>query len=191
MKKLVLVLVSFAILTFSCKKDEFEDLNQTKTEEVERGIELYGTWRLISGKMYIENMETGEKIVYNHFDSNKQTSSLRYSGSMYEFETIKANETKWTFIAPPENSHYGEFWLDNDSIEPYGLYILDQFWSIVEHPTADSATEMQLGGSSRPISAVVEDYDHNIVLFRVQEAYESIDGFNSNYYSELRFKKIN
>ena len=138
--------------------------------------------------MYIENMETGEKTVYDHFSPTKTTSSLRYSGAQLEFESIEQNVTTWEFIAPPNWNGYGEFILDGDTAQPYGLYILDENWSIVEHPTATAST-MQLGGSSRPLQAVVTDYNTQRVAFTVQEAYEAIDGYNCNYYSELIFEK--
>ena len=98
-----------------------------------------------------------------------------------ETGAIEASVTTWEFVGT-------EFILDNDSIQPYGLSVNNIGWSIVEHPTATAAT-MQLGGSSRPLSAVVESYGDNIVVFTVQEGYASIDGYNCTYYSELRFQK--
>ena len=190
MKNLIYILLAFSLVFTSCKKESLTPINDEVVEAgtLEEGILLYGEWKLVSGKMYIENMETGEKVVYDHFGPNKTTSSLRYSGAELEFETIEQDVTTWTFIAPPNYTGYGEFWIDNDSIQPYGLYILDDNWSVVEHPTATTST-MQLGGSSRPLSAVVADYGNETVVFTVQEAYESIDGYNSNYYSELTFQK--
>jgi len=184
----------FIVLTFaftSCKKEEGLKTNDEQIKElgtIEEGILLYGEWKLVSGKMYIENMETGEKTVYDHFGPNKTTSSLRYSGAQFEIEMIEQNVTTWEFIAPPNWQGYGEFILDGDTVQPYGLYILESNWSIVEHPTATAST-MQLGGSSRPLQAVVTDYDAQQVAFTIQEAYESIDGYNCNYYSELIFQK--
>ena len=108
-------------------------------------------------------------LVYDHFSSTKPTSSLRYSGAEVEFETIEQNVTTWEFIAPPNYQGYGQFILDGDTLQPYGLYILNDNWSIVEDPTATTGTT-QLGGSSRPIQAVVSNYDNNQVVFTVQEA---------------------
>ena len=174
MKNLIYILILTSLVFTSCTKEKYEPIN-TQIEEVatiEEGIVLYGEWKLMSGKMYIENMETGEKTVYDHFSPTKETSSLRYSGAQLEFEVIVQNVTTWEFIAPPNWQGYGEFILDGDTLQPYGLYILENMWSIIEHPTATSST-MQLGGSSRPIQA----------------AYESIGGYNCNYYSELIFQK--
>ena len=187
MNKLIVVLVSFLLVFTSCKKEDIKPNDQVEVIG-EEGIVLYGEWKLLDGKMYVENMETGAHTVYDHFDPTKTTSSLRYEGAQFEFETIEQGVTTWEFIAPPNWEGYGEFRLDNDSIQPYGLFIMGGDWSIVEDPTATAAT-MQLGGSSRPITAVVESYANNIVVFTVQEAYTSINGYNCNYHSELRFQK--
>ena len=190
MKNLIYILILTSLAFTSCKKEEYKPINQEIEEAatIEEGIVLYGEWKLVSGKMYIENMETGEKTVYDHFSPTKTTSSLRYSGAQLEFETIEQNVTTWEFIAPPNWQGYGEFILDGDTLQPYGLYIVEDMWSIIEHPTATAST-MQLGGSSRPVQAVVTDYTNQQVAFTVQEAYESIGGYNCNYYSELIFQK--
>jgi len=180
MKKLLFVLA--LTLTFaSCQKENIQPNPVEVVEIEESGIDLYGEWVLLDGQMFIENMETGANTVYDHFSPTKPTSSLRYEGAQFEFETIEASVTTWEFVGT-------EFILDNDSIQPYGLSVNNIGWSIVEHPTATAAT-MQLGGSSRPLSAVVESYGDNIVVFTVQEGYASIDGYNCTYYSELRFQK--
>ena len=190
MKNLIYILILTSLVFTSCKKEELKPINQEIEEAatIEEGIILYGEWILVSGKMYIENMETGEKTVYDHFSPTKTTSSLRYGGTQFEFESIEQGVTSWEFCAPPNWNGYGEFILDNDTINPYGLYVLEDNWSVVEHPTATAST-MQLGGSSRPLQAVVTDYSSQQVAFTVQEAYESIDGYNCNYYSELIFEK--
>ena len=190
MKKLIYILILASLTFTSCTKEEYKPLNQEIEEAatIEEGIVLYGKWVLVSGKMYIENMETHEQIVYDHFSPTKTTSSLRYGGAQLEFETIEQNVTTWEFIAPPSWNGYGEFILDGDTLNPYGLYVMGESWSIVETPTATAST-MQLGGTSRPISAVVSNYGSNQVTFTVQEAYESIDAYNCNYYSELIFEK--
>ena len=190
MKNLIYILILASLAFTSCKKEVIKPINQ-EIEEVaplEEGIILYGEWILVSGQMYIENMETGEKTVYDHFSPTKTTSSLRYSGTQFEFESIEQGVTSWEFCAPPNWNGYGEFILDGDTLQPYGLYVMDENWSIVEHPTATAST-MQLGGSARPLQAVVTDYTSQQVAFTVQEAYESIGGYNCNYYSELIFQK--
>ncbi len=190
MKKFLLIFLIASLVFTSCTKEEIKPINQ-RLEDAgtnEEGILIYGEWKLLSGKMYVHNLETNQNTVYDHFDATKTTSSLRYGGSQFEFDTIIKDSTTWTFIAPPNWQGYGEFWLDNDSIQPYGFYVLDDFWSIVEHPTATTSTT-QLGGSSRPLAAVVSSYSNQTVEFTVQEAYESIGGYNCKYYSILTFQK--
>jgi len=191
MKRIGLFLLLALSLTFvSCEKRVIEP-NLPVEEQVtsDTGVELFGKWVLRSGKMYMENLDTGEKIVYDHFDGTQTVSSLRYGGAAFEFETIKVNVTSWTFIAPPSIPNDGEFWLDNDSIQPYGLYITESNWTITEHHTATSPSDQQFGGSARPISAIM--VSSNVAEFTVQEAYESIGGENFNYHSVLTFEKIN
>jgi len=192
MKRLFFILtLAFSIGLVSCQK---EDITPNQDEVVDAGtieqeISIFGEWKLLDGKMFMENIETGEKTVYAHFDANKTVSSLRYSGSMFDFETIEQNVTTWEFVQPPMVPGTGDFILNGDVANPMGFYMTVNNWTIVEHPTASNAQEMQLGGSSRPISAYVEDYDQKIINFYVQEAYESIDGYNYKYFSELTFQK--
>lgn len=193
MKNLALYLiVILGISLTSCTKEEFIPLEEEVEQEtqIDEEISLSGKWLLRSGKMYMENIETHEKVVYDHFDANKRASSLRFSGSLYEFEDIYVDSTTWSFHLPASVPGYGEFILDDDTIQPYGLNITASNWTVIEHPTVTSAAGMQLGGSARPIRAFIEDYGSNTVVFYVQEAYESIDGWNYKYFSELTFEKI-
>lgn len=189
MKNLIsLVLISFTLVFTSCQKEEYQTLNEAnRTELIENGtivegILIFGEWKLLSGQMFIENLETGSKEVYDHFSPIKQTSSLRYSGAEFNIETIVQGVTTWTF------TETSEFWLDGNNTQPYGFQVMGPHFSIIEHPTA-TATTMQLGGSSRPFTTIIGDYTNQIVIFTVQEGYENINGYNCKYYSELRFQK--
>jgi hypothetical protein len=191
MKKiLILLLVSLSIGFASCEKQTL-----TPTQEqvetagtIENEVSIYGEWLLVDGKMYMENLETGQLVVLNHFDPTKTVSSLRYSGIMFAIEEIEINVTTWTFIAPPSVPGIGEFWLNSDSLAPYGFNVTNSNWTIIEHPSTIDPSDMKLGGSARPISAYIVDGE---VKFYVHEAYESINGVNWKYFSELTFQKIN
>ena len=187
MKQILGLIFLFTLVSLnSCQKETLEP-QITLVEDagtVENTISVFGEWLLVDGKMYIENLSTGEKTVYNHFDQNKHVSSLRYDGIMYEFERIVVDSTTWTFIAPPSIPNTGEFWLNNDSIQPYGFYLTTSNMTIVEN----SSGPQQLGGSSRPLSAYLNGVN-NQVNFYVQETYASIDGENVKYFSELTFEK--
>ena len=186
---ILLVLLGFSLAFTSCDKKE-DPIYQAVEEVKSDTLSLYGEWILVSGKLYVENLETGENTVYDHFDASKTTSSLRYSGVLYEFERLEVDVTTWTFIQPINSIAQGEFWLNGDDINPYGLNIVGNMWTITEHASTTSSSDMKLGGSSRPITAVIIDYKSKIVEFTVQDAYESIDGYNCNTFSKLRFQKV-
>ena len=144
-----------------------------------------GCWELLGGKMYVENLETGESYELFHFQYS-DTSSLRYNGSMYEFEDIIKKNTSWCFDFPLEVPGMGDFVLNNDSLYPYGLSVTSNNITITE-PLVGSY--LLLGGSSRPLLYEIVSLENKIVNFYVQETYENIDGYNHRYYSKLKFKK--
>ena len=203
MKKLFYLLLVFGILfTVSCKKEPLEKPPGTQwatiplnpgEEAVEEGISIYGTWRLIGGTMYIEDLDNGSKYAYDHFSSTQTTSSLRYEGTIFTLESISVNSTTWTFIEPLNGgSGTGRFILNGDSENPYGFNVSASYWSIIEDGASslDGPITIKLGGSSRPLRAVVANYGAEEVYFYIQEGYEVIDGHNCKYFSELKFKKI-
>jgi len=192
MKKFFYILIAISLTFVSCKKEVIEPINNEveETSKVDEEIRIYGKWVLIDAIMYVENLETHEKTSYNHFDANKTTSSLRYSGSMYEFENIEQGVTTWSFYQPNYVPGYGEFVLNSDTLNPMGFYVTKSNWTIVEHPQATNIDDMQLGGSSRPIEADIYDYGQEIVEFYVQITYENIDGYNCKYFTELKMQKI-
>jgi hypothetical protein len=101
MKKFLLIFLIASLVFTSCTKEEIKPINQ-RLEDAgtnEEGILIYGEWKLLSGKMYVHNLETNQNTVYDHFDATKTTSSLRYGGSQFEFDTIIKDSTTWTFIA--------------------------------------------------------------------------------------------
>jgi len=180
-----LLAISLLILltgSISCQKEVIEPINEV-VEPLET-LSVFGEWVLVGGNMYIENLETNVKTVYSHFDDNKSVSSLRLEGNMFNIERIVKDSTVWTFIAPPNIPNYGEFWLNNDSLQPYGFYLTTSNMSIVENNTGDQ----QLGGSSRPLSAYLNGVP-NQATFYIQEIYSSIGGENVKYFSELTFEK--
>ena len=191
MKKIaVFILLALSLAFTSCEKQVIEPNIPPETVTVNVEVDLYGEWVLRDGKMYMENLETGETIVYDHFDATQTVSSLRYSGAILEFETIERNITSWSFFSPPNVTGTGEFILDNDFAEPYGLSITYNNVTIIEHPTVTTPAGMQLGGSARPISAVLIAPASDMAEFIVQEAYESISGENWRYYSILTLEKV-
>jgi len=188
MKNLIYLLaVSLVLITSSCQKENIQPTVQQ--EQTIQQIRLYGKWLLVGGSMYMTNLETGQKTKYNHFGPNKTTSSLDYNGSDIELETIEVNVTTWSFYQPPAVPGYGNFVLNGDMQNPYGFYVTKNNWTIMEHPQATSSN-MQMGGSSRPISSELCNISDSTAYFYIQEGYTSINGQNYTYISELKFRKI-
>lgn len=158
--------------------------NQNPTSYVDVNF-LDGCWNLLGGELYMENLETGESTELLHFQYS-DTSSLRYNGSMYEFEDIIKKNTSWCFDFPVNVPGMGSFVLNSDSLYPYGLSVTSNNITITE-PLVGSY--LLLGGSSRPLVYEIISLENKIVNFYVQETYENIDGYNCRYYSKLKFKK--
>jgi hypothetical protein len=188
MKSLIYLIIAASLVLVSCKKENLKPNSQIPTQ-VNQEIRLYGKWLLVGGSMYVENMETGEKTKYDHFGPGKTTSSLNYDGSVFAIEVIELNTTTWSFYEPPAVPGFGDFVLNGDIQHPYGFYVTKNNWTIMEHPQSTSGN-MQMGGSSRPISASICNYSDSTVYFYVQEGYTSINNQNYTYISELKFKKI-
>lgn len=188
MKNLIYLLaVSLVLVASSCQKENIQPTVQA--EQTIQEIRLYGKWLLVGGSMYMTNLETGQKTKYDHFGPNKTISSLDYNGSDIEIETIEIDVTTWSFYEPPAVPGYGEFVLNGDMQNPYGFYVTKNNWTIMEHPQS-TASNMQMGGSTRPISAEICNYSDSTAYFYIQEAYTSINGQNYSYISELKFRKI-
>jgi hypothetical protein len=187
MKKFVYLSLSISLFLFSCKKEVIEP-NVQPEPQIE-SIRLYGKWLLVGGSLYLENLETHQKTKYDHFGPGKTTSSLDLGGADIEFESIELNSTTWSFYQPYSVPGYGKFVLDSDTLMPYGFYVTKNNWTIIEDPQS-TQSNMQMGGSSRPISAVICDYSDSTVYFYVQEEYTSINNMNYKYLSELKFRKV-
>ena len=113
------------IFLVSCEKEPFIipcDNTYPTTQNPNTYIEedfIDGCWLLVDGEMYLENLETTELNIINHF-SDSDTSSLRYESSMYEFEELIKNYTNWCFYLPLNIPGMGDFVLNNDTLHPYG-----------------------------------------------------------------------
>lgn len=194
MKKILLVLFSLAVIAFaSCKKEYVEPKTDTSQETIDttkQVISIYGKWKLLDGYMYVENLATGTKTRYSHFSATQNFSSLRYGGAIYNIETIEKGMTTWEFTNPNKIPGYGKFILNSDATKLYGFYVTNNNWTIVEDPSVTNASQMNLGGSSRPVRAYIANYAQNTCKFYVEETYENINGYNCKYFNELLFQKI-
>ncbi len=179
------------IFFVSCEKETFVipcDNTYPTTQNPSNYVEdnfIDGCWLLVDGEMYLENLETTELNIINHF-SDSDTSSLRYESSMYEFEELIKNYTNWCFYLPLNIPGMGDFVLNNDTLQPYGLSVTTNNMTITE-PLVGSY--LLLGGSGRPVLYEILDYNDEIIMVTIQESYENIHGYNHRYYSKLKFKK--
>jgi hypothetical protein len=51
-------------------------------------------------------------------------------------------------------------------------------------------TQQLLGGSARPFSGQLLNYDEKTVVVQIQEMEGSIDGYNCRYWTQLTLKKV-
>ena len=88
-----LLVISFFTLLTSCEKEYPypTDSYQITLAPIDNSpaVTLWGKFRVISAVMYVDNKETGEHYVFNHFSPTKDTSSLRWGGSMFDIENIE------------------------------------------------------------------------------------------------------
>jgi hypothetical protein len=187
MKKLIgLVLI---ISMFSCRKEypyPSNDYTTSTPATPKPSISMWGEFLVLDAKMYMDNHETGMKMVYDHFGPNRQVSSLRYDGSLFDIETIVQGVTTYSFYKPV-SGNIGVFLLNEDSTRVYGLNVTSSFTSIVENPT--SGVQL-MGGSARPFSGWTVDYANKIIVIHIEEIEASVGGYNTSYFTEIRLKKI-
>ena len=176
------------IILISCKKEIVTPVTEPAPQELD-SLSMNGEFILISGKMYMESLEDGSKIAYNHFDSIKSRSSLRYSGSIIPLETIIKDTTTWSFYFPKKIPNVGKFVLNEDTLNPMGLNVTTNYISIIESPDAINGNS-QLNGSARPLQITLFDAKLKLIKIYVQEQYMSIGNSNYRAFNELVFKKI-
>lgn len=152
-------------------------------------ITLWGEFLVIDAVMYVDNHETGQKTKYNHFDSNKKVSSMRWGGSMFDIETIVKDSTTYSFYRPLGQSPYGKFVLNEDTTKHYSVYFQGFYKEITEDPVY-GVSEQLMGGSSRPFSGQILNYNEKTVVIQIQEMEGSVNGYNCKYWTQLTLKKI-
>jgi len=205
MKNIAIILIAIitiiGISTTSCKKvDDFLGPKEQDTTaqhiidsitavrealQLNKDFDIFNKWKLVDGYMYFDNLGTGQLTYKSHFGNDRKKSSLRFDGVMYELEQITKFGTTWEFKPPYQIPGNGQFILNGDDEQPYGLYITNNSIKIVEDPYGE---EQQLSGSARPLQFSYAGQDSISVI--IQEAYESINGDNYSYFTELIFEKI-
>lgn len=190
--KLVLLFSIAIVALSSCTKEPMpSDAYAVDPIGVDEGptIDRWGMFLVIDAVMYIDNLETGEKTVFNHFSSIKSRSSLRWGGSMYDIEVIIKDTTTYSFYEPINFPGIGNFVLNGDTSKHYGVNYIGSYNTIIEDPVY-GVTQPLMGGSSRPYSAQVWDYNSSTIAMQIQEEVGSINGQNVRYWTQLKLKKI-
>lgn len=165
--KIIFLTVSIFTL-FSCKKDVIKpDNNVLPDTTVYEVVDI--DWVLSEGRFYMENMDNGDKVFYDHFGSSQFQSTLDpISGADLPFDTIVKGVTTWRFSS-------SNFILNGTN-----------FYNFTHVGNTITAVGME-NGSSRPMTII--DIDNVSVTFKVHEAYGSLNGYNYEYYSTLTFVK--
>lgn len=181
------------LLLFSCEKEsKFASdtyKNNFTPEKDSKSISRWGKFLVIGGTMFINNHETGEMIKFSHFDSLKTVSSLRWGGSYFDIETIEKDKTTYSFYKPINYPGNGRLIINDDSTKHYMVNYMGMNTTIIEDPI-HGMTEQLLGGSSRPYTLYVIDYENKILGLRINQIECSIDGYNCNTWNEIKLKKI-
>ena len=168
MKKLFF-LITLVFLSTSCEKEVIE-IPENNVVIVENNAELIGyNWILSDGRIYLENMDNGDKSYYDHFGNNQNISNLQpINGSDILFDSLIQDITTWNF----GNSNFtlnGEYAYEmNGTTEIVSINGLED-------------------GSSR--SLIVLELTEEKLTVRVGEGYASSNGSNYNYFSTLTFIK--
>jgi hypothetical protein len=190
MKNLIF-LIGIIIIT-SCQKEVIYPTDQlpsnVPTADTSLTVNSWGKFIIIDAVMYVDDLQTGEHMVYNHFGVGKDTSSLRWGGPIFDIEEIIRNKTTYSFWKPTSLPGTGRFVLNDDTTKLYLINYIGQYKSIIEHP---NSTQQNLGGSSRPFSGQTVDYTNQIVAIQIQET-EGMDGNGHpiHYWTELKLQKI-
>lgn len=191
--KLLTILAIVSVLFTSCQKEYVYPSEEygAKVPSFNEGptIDRFGVFLIIDAVMYVENLETGEKTVYKHFDINKSRSSLRWGGAMFDIEKIIKDTTTYSFYAPAHYPGVGKFVLNGDTTKHYGVNYISIYSTIIEDPVY-GMTEQLLGGSARPFTGQVWDINQKTIAMQIQESVGSINGQNVRYWTQLKLKKI-
>ena len=189
--KVFIYLLGLMLLVCSCEKDLVEYNNSNvplDSGDVGPVLSINGEWLLISGRMYLKEMEGAyESVKYDHFGIGKSSSSMRYGGSLYRIEELYEDSTIWDF----DINEYGGgvFILDRDSSSAYNIQAGNYgSWRITENMNMNIPQKM--GGSAKPFSAYINDFDNRIIDVIINEMSTGIDGINYTYHNVLQFKKL-
>jgi len=177
-------LLIITIIISSCKKQTIEQEENVESSDQVFKISIMNTWQLTNAWIYFENIETGQKIKYDHFSPTKDISSIRHLYPWHGIETIEQGVTTWEFTHLKVGPSIYEFVLNHK--DTMAVKLSEGFKSIIEHPQSSNSNNMHLGGSAKPFQAWTEDGVN--LKISIHDAYTSINNMNYNYFNILEFK---
>lgn len=164
-----LFFITTIFLTFSCKKEEIKPINNNvvTNDTIYEFMDI--DWVLSSGRLYVQNLDNGNKDLYDHFSSTQVQSNLDpFNGSIIPFDGITKDVTIWRFTTSNfilDGSNFYEFTHSGNTISVIGLE----------------------NGSSRPITIL--NLNNTSMTVKVNESYVSDNGINYKIFSTLTFVK--
>lgn len=192
--KQLLILIVFLVVLVSCQKeviyptDHYTAIPSAGGYDTTNIVGSWGKFLLIDAVMYVDNNETGAKMSFNHFGPNKEISSLRWGGSLFDIETIIKDITTYSFWNTPTGGNgMGKFVLNGDTSKYYMVNYMGSYSSIIEDPIHG---QQNLGGSARPFTGYTISKSDMIVSIQIQEMEGNIGGYNCHYWTQLTFKKV-
>jgi hypothetical protein len=156
------------ILFVSCEKELPKPNNDNSYKETIYPVEGIN-WILTQGRVYTQNLDNGEKKVYDYFNNTITDVQMHIFGSTgLKIDSLKVNYTSWFF-----SNEY--FTLNGSDTWQYTLF--NSTYSVIGLPS----------GTARPITPTQVTENYMTVI--THEAYGS-DGINNfKYWSELGFTK--
>lgn len=159
--------IIFTFFLTSCQKEVIEKPDNnvviTETEFPLVGI----NWILSDGRLYVENMDNGDKSYYDHFATNQNQSVLNpFDGASVPFDTLIQDITTWNF--------------GNSNFTLNGTLAYNQSGTT----SAISINGLE-NGSSRVITVL--ELTENTLTVQVGEGYASDGVSNYHYFSTLTF----
>jgi len=154
---------------FSCEKKTIQKPDNTivVNDTIYDFMDI--NWVLVSGRLYMQNLDNGSKRVYDHFGGSQNQSSLDpINGSAVPFDDITKSVTIWRFTST-------NFILNGGN-----------FYNFTHTGNTISVVGLE-NGSSRPIT--ITDINNTAMTVKVNEDYVSSNGINYKIFSTLTFVK--
>jgi len=161
------------ILSFiSCQKQDIKPERSTLTTDSVNTNPIGYNWELYSGRVFITNLDNGDKFYYDHFGPNKNSSNLDiYNSSWLPFDILTKGVTNWKFTSS------NQFIIDNGSTYNYNVNINGIF----------NIYGLE-NGSQRNVEILKST--ENYIDVKVYESFGNDGIYNYSFYSVLTFVKL-